>query len=54
MEQDRSTLTVEQLEADSRKLRRLIIDAQRMDREIADQLQKMREHGRATEANERA
>ena len=54
MTEDRSTLTVEQLEADSRKLKRLINDAQRMDREIAGQLQKMREHGRTAQPNERA
>jgi hypothetical protein len=54
MDEDRSTLTVEQLEADSRKLQRLISDAQRMDRAIADQLQKMREHGRATPPDGRA
>ena len=54
MEEDRSTLTAEQLEADSRKLKRLISDAQRMEREIADQLQKMREQDRTGRLTERA
>jgi hypothetical protein len=53
MSEGRTSLTVEELEAESRKLKRLIDEAQRIDCEITEYLHRLREIGRPSPPNQR-
>ena len=53
MPEGRASPTPEQLQAESNRLKQLMEEAQRIDREITEYLHRMREHGRPSLPNKR-